>query len=67
MEAYLASEEDVEVVDEEARRAMQEFRGSGVPAFVIQGVHRLQGAQDAMDLFELFVQVREKQDKESTG
>lgn len=59
VDAWLGSDVDVDVVDEEARKNKEAFGGSGVPAFVIQGMHRLDGAQDPMDLLEAFIKVRE--------
>lgn len=61
VDVWLDSDADAEVVDEEARKNKEIFGGEGVPAFVVQGVHRLGGVQDPMDLVEVFIKVRERQ------
>lgn len=48
-------------VDEEARRFREQFKDSGVPTYVIQGTHRLNGAQDPQDLMDVFIKVRENE------
>ncbi|RJE19120.1 DSBA-like thioredoxin domain protein, partial [Aspergillus sclerotialis] len=54
LESSLAAD----VVDEEARRN-KETVNSGVPSFVIQGVHRVDGAEDPFEFIEIFAKVRE--------
>ncbi|KAH8698623.1 DSBA-like thioredoxin domain protein [Talaromyces proteolyticus] len=44
-------------VDREARENKE--AGTGVPLFIIQGVHRVEGAQDVMELVEIFGKTRE--------
>ncbi|KAF3069696.1 DSBA-like thioredoxin domain-containing protein [Daldinia childiae] len=61
VDAWLDSDADADVVDEEARKNKEIFGEEGVPAFVIQGVNRLNGAQDPLDLVEVFIKVREGQ------
>ncbi|KAI1384302.1 thioredoxin-like protein [Hypoxylon trugodes] len=62
IDEYLDSDEDAELVDEVAMKNKEKYRGSGVPTFVIKGQHgeyRLEGAQDPMDILEVFIKVRE--------
>ncbi|KAI1454829.1 thioredoxin-like protein [Annulohypoxylon moriforme] len=58
--AWLASDVDVSVVDDEAKKNKSLFSKSGVPTFVIQDEHHLDGVQDPMDLLEVFIKVREE-------
>lgn len=58
-DAWLDSDEDAGLVDAEAARSKVMLEGSGVPAFIIHGVHRLDGVQDPTDLLEVFIKVRE--------
>ncbi|EFQ35813.1 DSBA-like thioredoxin domain-containing protein [Colletotrichum graminicola M1.001] len=46
-------------VDSEEKRGRELSGGAGVPMYVIQSVHRVEGAQDASDFYEAFVQVKE--------
>ncbi|KAI0137725.1 thioredoxin-like protein [Hypoxylon sp. NC0597] len=62
MDAWLDSDVDADVVDEEEEKNKKMFSGSGVPAFIIQGVHRLDGVQDPTDLLEVFIKVRANSD-----
>ncbi|KAF6798127.1 DSBA-like thioredoxin domain-containing protein [Colletotrichum sojae] len=59
VEEFLASDTGTDEVDEEEKRTREVAGGSGVPTFVIQGVHRLEGAQDPSDIYEVFVKVKE--------
>ena len=57
VEEWLDSNLGGDIVDAEALASRRE--GSGVPRFIIQGVHRVSGAQDSQELLEIFVQVKE--------
>lgn len=46
-------------VDREAREN-KEATNTGVPLFIIQGVHRVDGAQDLMEFVEIFGKIREE-------
>lgn len=46
------------MVDEEARRN-KEVLGSGVPVYIIQGVHRVDGPEDVMVFLDIFAMVVE--------
>jgi predicted DsbA family dithiol-disulfide isomerase len=50
-----------EVVDEEAKRNRERVNNSGVPYFIIQGIHVVDGAQDFQEFFEAFVKVKEEE------
>lgn len=58
-DTWLDSDADADVVDAEAAMNKEMLKGSGVPEFVVQGTHRLNGVQDPADLLELFIRVRE--------
>jgi predicted DsbA family dithiol-disulfide isomerase len=45
-------------VDDEALKN-REMVNSGVPTFIIQGVHRVDGAQDPQEFLEIFIKVKE--------
>lgn len=55
----LMSEEVARVVDEEEAKYREVAREKGVPVYVIQGEHRVDGAQDASDFMEIFVKIKE--------
>ena len=46
---------DVDAEAAESRKVV----GSGVPTFIIQGVHRIDGAQDPEDFLETFIKIKE--------
>ncbi|GAP84874.1 putative DSBA-like thioredoxin domain-containing protein [Rosellinia necatrix] len=46
-------------VDEEAKAFREKVAGSGVPSYFVQGLDSLEGAQDADDLMEAFIKVKE--------
>lgn len=56
------SEENVQEseVDREAREN-KETANTGVPLFIIQGVHKVDGAQDLMEFVEIFGKIREEE------
>lgn len=57
---FLQSTKGIDEVNEEEIKTRGELAGGlGVPTFVIQGVHRLDGAQDPSDFYEAFVKVKE--------
>jgi predicted DsbA family dithiol-disulfide isomerase len=58
VDSWLESNVIGNVVDADAARN-RELVNSGVPRFVIQGVHRIDGAQDPSDFLEVFVKVKE--------
>ncbi|KAL7620829.1 hypothetical protein AAE478_009827 [Parahypoxylon ruwenzoriense] len=60
-DAWLDSGADADVVDEMARKNKETFSSSGVPAFIVQGTYRLDGAQDPLELLEVFIKAREEQ------
>lgn len=53
------SEEVARAVDEEQDRYCGVARGKGVPVYVIQGEHRIEGAQDASEFLDVFIKVKE--------
>ena len=57
VDEWLDSDLGGEIVDAEALASRRE--GSGVPRFIIQGVHRVSGAQDSQEFLEMFVKVKE--------
>ena len=57
VEEWLDSDLGGDTVDAEALASRRE--GSGVPRFIIQGVHRVSGAQGSQEFLELFVKVKE--------
>ncbi|GJC90650.1 hypothetical protein ColLi_13488 [Colletotrichum liriopes] len=59
VEGSLESGTNLSGVDEDEKRGREVSGGTGVPMFIIQGVHRLEGAQDSSDFYEAFVQVKD--------
>ncbi|KAK1981004.1 thioredoxin-like protein [Colletotrichum cereale] len=59
VERLIESDVGVEEVDNDEKRGREISGGTGVPMFIIQGVHRIEGAQDSSDFYEAFVQVKE--------
>ncbi|KAK2010981.1 DSBA-like thioredoxin domain-containing protein [Colletotrichum eremochloae] len=59
VEGLIGSDVGAREVDSEEKRGREISGGAGVPMYVIQGVHRIEGAQDASDFYEAFVQVKE--------
>ncbi|KAK7934775.1 hypothetical protein PG985_000270 [Apiospora marii] len=57
---WLESGEGGSEVDEEARWAREEGQMKGVPRFVVQGKHVIDGAQDEQAFMEAFVKVKEE-------
>ena len=55
---WLDSDLAGDIVDAEALSS-RKMGVSGVPLFVIQGMHRLDGAQDPQDFLEMFIKVKE--------
>lgn len=55
---FLEFDENAGNVDAEAEKN-REVASSGVPTFVIQGVHQVDGAQDPMDFMDIFVKLKE--------
>ncbi|KAK8136024.1 DSBA-like thioredoxin domain-containing protein [Apiospora sp. TS-2023a] len=58
--AWLESGEGGSEVDEEARWAREEGQMKGVPRFVVQGKHVIDGAQDEQAFMEAFVKVKKE-------
>ncbi|KAK8035444.1 hypothetical protein PG993_010439 [Apiospora rasikravindrae] len=58
--AWLEGGEGGDEVDEEARWAREEGQMKGVPRFVVQGKHVIDGAQDEQAFMEAFVKVKEE-------
>ncbi|KAI8956054.1 DSBA-like thioredoxin domain-containing protein [Xylaria longipes] len=59
VDGWLSSNAAADHVDEEAKAFREKVTGSGVPSYFIQGLYRLDGAQDADDFMEAFVKVKE--------
>ncbi|KAF7552404.1 hypothetical protein G7Z17_g4372 [Cylindrodendrum hubeiense] len=59
VDKWLGSELEAGTVDVEAQKNREALAGSGVPAYVIQGSHRISGAGDAQDFMEVFIKVKE--------
>ncbi|KAI8214512.1 hypothetical protein K4K52_000995 [Colletotrichum sp. SAR 10_76] len=59
VEKFLQSTTGLDEVNEEEMNTRELAASSGVPTFIIQGVHRLGGAQDPSDFYEEFVKVKE--------
>ncbi|KAF6807334.1 hypothetical protein CPLU01_15807 [Colletotrichum plurivorum] len=63
VEEFLASDTGTDEVNEEEKRIREVAGGSGVPTFVIQDAHRLahrlEGAQNPSEIYEVFVKVNE--------
>ena len=55
---WLISDLGGDIVDAEALRN-REAGFSGVPMFIIQGEHRIDGARDGQDFLEMFIKVKE--------
>ena len=62
VDQWLSSDEAASAVDEEAQKNLEDFSSSGVPTYVIQGAYRVEGAEDAQDFMDLFIQVKESQE-----
>lgn len=60
VDEWLGSSLEADVVDEEARKN-KETVNSGVPSFIIQGVHKVDGAEDPFEFIEIFGKVREEE------
>lgn len=60
MKAYLTDRERIAQVDAEAQAA-RDGGIKGVPHFLIQGRHVLDGAQDAGDFLEVFSKIKEEE------
>ncbi|KAF9875008.1 DSBA-like thioredoxin domain-containing protein [Colletotrichum karsti] len=59
VEQLLASSSGLDEVDEEEKKTRDLAAGSGVPTFIIQGIHKLDEAQDSSDFYEVFMKVKE--------
>ena len=59
VEEWLNSDLGGDIVDAEAMEN-RKMGNSGVPIFIIQGVHRVNGAQDTQEFFEIFTRVKEE-------
>lgn len=59
VDEWLQSDLEAANVDEEAQRNRDSLAGSGVPAYIIQGSHHINGAEDAQDFMEIFIKVKE--------
>lgn len=58
VDEWLTSDEGGIEVDEEAANNREVVK-EGVPHFIIQGVHRVDGAQDVQDFLEVFAKIQE--------
>lgn len=63
----LSSEDVARAVDEEQEEYRLVAEGKGVPVYVIQGQHRIEGAQDPSDFFDVFIKVKEAEEANSTA
>jgi predicted DsbA family dithiol-disulfide isomerase len=54
-----SSVEIAEEFEAEAAKYREFVAGTGVPVFIIQGQHRIDGAQDPMEFVEAFIKVKE--------
>lgn len=59
VDEWLESDKSASIIDQTAQKNRETFGGSGVPTYVVQGVHRVEGAQDSDDFMDLFIKVRE--------
>ena len=63
IEEAWSSEEVARAVREEQEKYRELAQGKGVPVYIIRGEHRIDGAQDPSDFFEVFLQVKEADTK----
>ncbi|KAH7305791.1 thioredoxin-like protein [Stachybotrys elegans] len=56
---WMNSDMGSDAVIEEAQKYRDIRAQTGVPAYIVQGEHRLEGSQDAQDLLELFIKIKE--------
>ena len=63
VDEWLDSDAGGKEFDEEAARN-KETVGAGVPMFIIQRVHRVDGAQDPLDFLEIFAQIKEQEQQQ---
>lgn len=61
MEAWLDDGANKSRVDQEAEGNRQRVLGSGVPAFIIQGIHRIEGGGDPQAFMEAFIKIKERE------
>ncbi|KAK2044829.1 DSBA-like thioredoxin domain-containing protein [Colletotrichum somersetense] len=59
VECFIESGSGFRDVDSEEKKGREISGGAGVPVFVIQGVHRIEGSQDISAFYEAFVQAKE--------
>ncbi|KAH7134200.1 thioredoxin-like protein [Dactylonectria macrodidyma] len=59
VDEWLSSDLDAGIIDDEAQRNKEMLAGVGVPSYIIQGSHRINGAEDAQDFMEVFIKVKE--------
>lgn len=62
VDGWLGSDVGGKAVDEEAERN-RSVTTAGVPFFTIQGEYHVDGVQDLQEFFEVFVKVREAEDR----
>ncbi|KFA71413.1 hypothetical protein S40288_04304 [Stachybotrys chartarum IBT 40288] len=60
---WLSSHEAKDDVVQEANHYRDIRSKTGVPAYIVQGIHRLEGSQDSQDFLELFIRVKEEEKK----
>jgi predicted DsbA family dithiol-disulfide isomerase len=63
VDEWLVSDAGGEQTDRDAR-ANRDIVNSGVPHFIVQGENLIDGAQDPGDFLEVFIKVRDEQDKQ---
>lgn len=63
---WLSSDEAKADVIQEASHYRDIRSKTGVPAYIVQGLHRLEGSQDSQDFLELFIRIKEEE-REATA
>ena len=58
VDEWLGSDLGGKIVDDEAAENRKSVT-TGVPTFLVQGVHRVDGAQDLQEFLETFIKVKE--------
>ncbi|CAM1511840.1 Fc.00g093530.m01.CDS01 [Cosmosporella sp. VM-42] len=59
VDEWLNSDMDESIVDKEEQENREAVADTGVPTYVIQGVHQVDGAKDIEDFMEMFIKVKE--------
>ncbi|KAH7150364.1 thioredoxin-like protein [Dactylonectria estremocensis] len=59
VDEWLSSGLKAGIIDDEAQRNKEMLAGAGVPSYLIQRVHQINGAEDAQDFMDVFIKVKE--------